>query len=100
MKDNPEDESIEPVQLDLDLIKKQIPNYTSVKLCEMIACNRYLGFEKRVAIMCMEELSDRRLKGDNFDFETHIEECISSLPPLNFNLPNLRDVLHQAIKSK
>jgi hypothetical protein len=48
----------------------------------------------------MEELAKRRINGDSFDFESHIEECIKELPPLNFSLPNLRDVLHQVVKAK
>jgi hypothetical protein len=94
------DGPLEQVILDLELIKSNIINYTSHKLCEMIVCHRYLGFNQEVAIMCMEELSNRRVKGDNFDFESHIDQCLADLPPLNFSLPNLRDVLHQAIKVK
>jgi hypothetical protein len=94
------DDPLEQAVLDLKVIKNNLVNYNSHKLCEMIACHRYLGFNQEVAIMCMEELSNRRVNGDSFDFESYIEQCLADLPPLNFSIPNLRDVLHQAIKVK
>lgn len=94
------DNELEPVDLDLNIIKEKVPQYTSEKLCEMIVCDRYFGFNQQIAIICMEELSNRRLNGNEFAFEDYIEKCMADLPPLNFNIPNLRDVLHQAIKIK
>lgn len=91
---------VEYKPLDLELMKKNMPDYSSQKLCEMIVCDRYFGCFREVALMCMEELSQRRLKGDDFKFEQYIEDAFKTLPELNNQAPNLRDVLQQAIGRK
>lgn len=88
------------MNLDINLIKSNIPNYSDEKLCEMIVTCRYLSFSKEVEILCMEELSKRRQSGSNFEFELFIEKSSKDLPALNFTIPDLRDALHQAIKLK
>jgi hypothetical protein len=91
-------EEIKNVILDLEQVKKKIPEFSSAKLCEMIVCDRYFDFEKNIAVICMEELAKRRLDGDDFDFESHIDAAHAELPPLNFDMPDLRTILNQAIK--
>lgn len=86
--------------IDLELIKSNVPNYTSQKLSEMIVCDRYLGFSKDVAILCMEELSKRRQLGDQFDFESFIENSLKDLPKLDILTPSFKDILNKAIKFK
>lgn len=95
-----DDEPLEEVQLDLDVVKKNIPNYSSQKLCDMIVCDRYFGFNQTITIMCMEELAVRRVNGDTFEFEKYIDEAYKSLPPLNFDMPDIRKVMQQAINRK
>lgn len=95
-----DDEEIEQVSLDVNLVKKNIPQYNSQKLCEMIVCDRYFGFNPEVAEMCMEELATRRLAGDNFDFETYIDEALKTLPPLDFSGFDIRTIIGQAIGKK
>lgn len=85
-------------KLDVNLVKSKIPEYSSEKLCEMIVCDRYLGFNKEIALSCMEELSRRRIAGDSFPFEDYIENSEKDLPPLNFSLPDLRVLLSQLMK--
>jgi hypothetical protein len=87
-----------PAPLDLDKIKEELPGYSSQKLCEMIVCDRYLGFNEKLSLICMEELSSRRSKGDNFDFESYIDASMKDMPTLDFELPDLRSLLHQVIK--
>lgn len=95
------DESeVKSVSLNLDSVKKNVPTFTSRKLCEMIVCDRYFGFAEKVSIHCMEELAKRREAGDNFDFETYIDNAYKELPQLNFNMPDLRSVLNQVINKK
>lgn len=95
-----DDEPIEEVELNLDVVKKNVPTYSSQKLCDMIVCDRYFGFNQTITIMCMEELATRRIGGDTFEFEKYIDEAFKALPPLNFDLPDIRKVMQQAIGSR
>lgn len=90
----------ETVNLDLELVRKNVPVYSSEKLCEMIVCDRYFGCYRAIAVMCMEELAKRRGAGDQFDFETYIETKLNELPKLNFEVFDIRETLHQAIGRK
>jgi hypothetical protein len=92
---NPEDKY--PV-FNLEIIKTKVPTYSSAKLCEMIVCERYIGFHPDVTTLCMEELSRRRINGDNFDFESYINQAFNSLPKLDFTIPDIRTVLSQLVK--
>lgn len=87
----------EPVVMDLDLIKKNLPTYDIQRVCEMVVCERYFGFQNKIGLMCMEELARRRAAGDNFDFETYIDESYKSLPVLRTGDLDLRTVLGQII---
>jgi hypothetical protein len=98
--ENNENDILENVQFDFDKIKLNIQEYSNEKLCEMIVCDRYFGFEEKIAPICMEELAKRRINGDIFDFETYIDQAYKSLPVLNFTIPDLRTVLTNAIKSR
>lgn|SRR5574339_1208402 len=81
------------INLNLDVVKSKIPTYTSQKLCEMIVCERYVGFYPEVSVLCMEELGKRREAGDEFQFEDYIDEAYKTLPKLDFTVPDLRSVL-------
>lgn len=95
------DEEIEDVKLDIDQIKSNLPQYSSQKLCEMIVCDRYFGFEHKLSIMCMEELASRRATGDTFKYEDHIAEITKEMPVLDLSgTPDIRTVLNQAISKK
>lgn len=94
------DEPIEEVKLDLSEIEKNIQNYSNEKICEMIICDRYFGLEKSLSIVCMQELSKRRLAGDTFNFETYIEVNQKDLPVLDFSISDIRTVLTQAVNRK
>lgn len=95
-----DDDEMESISLDIEVIRKNIPNYNSKKLCEMIVCNRYFSFNKEITEMCMQELSQRRINGDNFEFENFIDESMKSLPPLDFGGFDIRNILNQAINKK
>jgi hypothetical protein len=86
--------------LDLELVKEKIPTHTSEKLCEMIVCDRYFGCYKEINIMCMEELAKRRIAGDTFEFEDYIDKAFSTLPKLDFKVPDLGDVMRSVIARK
>lgn len=95
-----EESTVEHKPLDLEVVRKNVPTYDSTKLCEMIVCDRYFGCYREIALMCMEELARRRIAGDAFDFETHIETSLASLPKLNFATTDIRDVLRQMVNGK
>jgi hypothetical protein len=98
--DSDSDQEIKSVSLDLETVKTNVPKFSSQKLCEMIICDRYFGLGKNISSICMEELSKRRIAGDKFDFESHIDSAGKELPPLVFDMPDLRTVLNQAVSLK
>lgn len=75
----------EPVIIDFNVVKNNISNYNSNKLCEMIVCNNYFKINEDITILCMQELSKRRVDGDLFNFEGYIKSCESELPVINMN---------------
>lgn len=99
-EDDLDAEELESITLDISVVKEKIPQYLSQKLCEMIVCDRYFGFNQEIAIMCMEELGKRRINGDSFEFENYIDESMKDLPPLDFSGFDIRSILNQAINKK
>lgn len=95
-----DDGPIEEVKLDIDLVKANLPKYSDEKLCEMIVCDRYFGFEHKISVICMEELAKRRTSGNTFHFESHIEQLQKEMPVLDLVNPDLRSMLHQVINGK
>ncbi len=80
-------------------IKNKIPEFTSIKLCEMIVAGRYFTFYSELVSICMEELSHRRSNGDQFMFEEYIENISKELPQFNFEKnKDIRDILSKALK--
>lgn len=84
--------------LNINSIKNNAHKYSSQKLCEMIACARYFDMDQNIPLICMKELSNRRINGDSFIFEEVIEKCFNELPPLNLDVPDLRTMLKGIIK--
>lgn len=85
--------------IDLDKFKINVKQFSSDKLCDIIVSHRYLGFNEDAAIICMEELADRRKNGDSFHFESVIDDKQKELPEINFSVPDLRSVLGQLTNS-
>jgi hypothetical protein len=100
LEDFENEESLIAAPLDTNKIKDKLPTYSSEKLCEMIVCDRYFGCYKDVAIMCMEELANRRIAGDPFSFETYIENSLKDMPVIDLSIPDLGDVLRQLTGKK
>jgi hypothetical protein len=71
---------------ELEEFSKSLDKMSNNKLCEIIVANRYLGILRDIAILCMEELAKRRLNGDSFLYEQHIEQILSTLPKINLDL--------------
>jgi hypothetical protein len=98
-----DDFSNEPIfetKIDIEKVKENVPLYTNEKLCEMIVCDRYFGFEQKVSPICMEELAKRRANGDTFNFEEYINKFHQELPVLNFTNVDIRAVLQQSINAR
>ena len=66
--------------------KNNIDKFSNNKLCEIVVANRYLGIMRDEAIASMEELAKRRAAGEEFAYEQHIEQLLSSLPKINLDL--------------
>ena len=94
------DDPIEDVKWDMDLIKSNVPQYTNEKLCEMIVCDRYFGFDQEISSVCMAELANRRVDGNHFDFESYIYKISKELPELNFGNVEIGTILKQMIGKK
>lgn len=58
-------------------------NKTSETLSMHVIAYRVLGFNKDDAIAAMQELSDRKTKGDEFDFEKYISDKIQDINSSN-----------------
>lgn len=100
LQDDPEEE-VEEVKLDIVQMTANLPKYSNQKLCEMIVCDRYFGFEHKISTVCMEELAKRRLAGDAFNFEAYIDQVTKEMPVLDLSAaPDIRTILNQAISRK
>lgn len=91
---------LDMVSLDMGKVRENITLQSNEKLCEMIVCDRYFGFNEKIAPVCMEELGRRRIAGDTFDFENYIDQAYKSLPVMNNKMPDIREVLKAAIGNK
>lgn len=99
--DDDSDDGLEEVKLDIDQIKANLPQYGNQKLCEMIVCDRYFGFEQKISTICMEELARRRSTGDAFAFEAYIDKISKEMPVLDLSgTPDIRTILNQALSRK
>jgi hypothetical protein len=72
----------------------------SEDLAAQIVAYRALGINKDVALKCMEELSNRRKNGDDFNFEEYIElelKKITKIP--DSNISNLGNTVNSVFNS-
>lgn len=88
-----EELDLEDNTLDIEKISKNLHNYQSETLCDMIVCNRYFNINAELSLICMTELGERRTKGDLFVFEDYIEKSLNELPKLDFTIPDIRTML-------
>lgn len=70
-----------------------IKNYSSEKLSEIVVIYRYLGMYKDLSIKAMEELLNRKINNDSFDFDGYINNKLNSYPKINFKIPDLSNIL-------
>ena len=55
---------------------------TSETLAAHVVVYRTLKLDKELALICMQELARRRLVGEEFDYETYIEEKTKTIPQM------------------
>lgn len=63
-----------------DVRAAKISTAPSEALCGYVVLFRTLALEKEFSIVCMQELMRRRELGDEFDFESFIEEKCKDIP--------------------
>lgn len=66
--------------------------FSNTKLCEIVITNRYIGVMRDEAVLSMEELVKRRNNGDNFDYETYIQQEFEKLPKLDLDLNKILSI--------
>ena len=75
-----------------------VSDLTTIKLCDIIIAYRYLGLYKEIYLICMEELAKRRVAGDSFDFENYINDNLSDMPEIKFDLTDFNAAVGQLRK--
>lgn len=78
------------MNFNIDEIKKNIADYSTIKLCEMVISCRYLNLDEEIIILCMTELGSRRSAGDDFKFENFIDEKLKELPEINLSIADFK----------
>lgn len=77
---------------------KNISNFTSEKLADMIIMNRYLFLYGELSTAAMQELATRREGGDTFDYETYITTNLDKLPKLQIDLGRVNTLVEKLKK--
>lgn len=85
-------------EISVEEFQNSLPEISSIKLCEIIISHRYLGLYQELSILCMEELIKRRSSGDNFDFESYIDDMSKDLPEVNISFSDFNNILQQISK--
>ena len=79
-------EDLEPEERNRLIKEKQlasIESSPSKSLAAYVVAYRALGIGKDIAVACMGELAKRKADGDEFDFESYIEQEVSKIPQPN-----------------
>lgn len=93
MKDLSEEEQVVGSdQSNIEISPEILKTFSSEKICSLIASNRYLRFSDSLEVLAMQELAQRRIDGDNFEFENLIKEYSSTFVPINIKLPDLMKI--------
>jgi hypothetical protein len=77
---------------------KNIANFTSEKLADMIVMNRYLSLYGELSTAAMQELASRREGGDTFDYETYITTNLEKLPKFQIDLGRVNSLVEKLKK--
>lgn len=81
-------------------LQDSIKKAESKDLAAQVVIYRALKLRKEIATLCMQELALRRKNGEDFDYESWIDEKVAELPkPKGLNLVNTSHQLVSAQKS-
>jgi len=81
--------------LNLQQQKELSLNSSSEVLAAHIVAYKVLGLNKEFAVFCMQELANRRGKGDTFDFESYIELNVQKMPkPVPMDLKKMSGLMN------
>lgn len=69
---------------------------SSADIAAKVVVHRALGCDRDLALICMTELCRRRSLGEDFDFETFIDDEVKKIPKLQ----NLNSILTGFLKIK
>lgn len=75
-----------------------ISNFDCDTLCSIIASNRYIKFDNDLEKRCMMELANRRINGDDFNFESKIDELSKSFTDISISIPDIKNILDKIRK--
>ena len=79
-------------------IIKQVIDFSSEKLADIIVMHRYLGLYPTLSIAAMTELAARRAQGEQFNYEEYIIKHLSALPKLIINMNNVSNLFQKLRK--
>lgn len=89
--------------LSIEQQKEALLQSPSKVLASYVVAYRILGYNQQISIFCMQELANRRGNGEDFDFESFIEEQCKKMPkpsPIDmkkisgfYNLKNISDMV-------
>lgn len=77
---------------------ENIKTFVSEKLADIVVLNRYLGIYEAISKSAMEELANRRINGDQFEYEKYISSNLEQLPKINIKMPEFKS-LYKIISS-
>lgn len=75
-----------------DFNVEDVKKYDNEKLCAIIITYKYFNNHFDVIKVCMEELSNRRKAGSNFQFEEYIQTEFNKLPKLDMKM-DIKNIL-------
>lgn len=76
-----------------------IKNSKSEVLATRVVVYRVFGIDKDMAIASMQELVNRRENGDQFDYESFIENEVKAIPkPKKLNLSGIIGSMRKGVK--
>ena len=70
----------------------EIKSCDSKFLAAQLVIYKALGIDREFALACMEELATRRKNGDDFEYESFIEEELAKIPDFK-NILDLKKIL-------
>jgi hypothetical protein len=97
-KDQIADQDIETVDIVEEDMLKNVINFTSQKLADIIIMHQYLGLYQQVSAAAMQELASRRHQDDPFEYETYISTNLEKLPKLKIDLGNINNLVEKLKK--